>query len=122
MTIFPSYIMMSRFPCWMASFILWVTIMVVRWGRVFQDPMLGTAPTMQILENLALAARRGQRRGLRWGGTKAGKEQEPLLNSSSSWGTVSFFFSSPETSMTIFPSYIMMSRFPKTWTWGWRTG
>ena len=27
-------------------------------GRVFQDPMLGTAPTMQILENLALAARR----------------------------------------------------------------
>ena len=31
-------------------------------GRVFQDPMLGTAPTMQILENLALAARRGQRR------------------------------------------------------------
>ena len=36
-------------------------------GRVFQDPMLGTAPTMQIVENLALAARRGQRRGLRWG-------------------------------------------------------
>ena len=44
-------------------------------GRVFQDPMLGTAPTMQILENLALAARRGQRRGLRWGVTKAAKEQ-----------------------------------------------
>ena len=44
-------------------------------GRVFQDPMLGTAPTMQILENLALAARRGQRRGLRWGVTKAEKEQ-----------------------------------------------
>ena len=40
-------------------------------GRVFQDPMLGTAPTMQILENLALAARRGQRRRLRWGVTKA---------------------------------------------------
>ena len=40
-------------------------------GRVFQDPMLGTAPTMQIEENLALAARRGQRRGLRWGITKA---------------------------------------------------
>ena len=39
-------------------------------GRVFQDPMLGTAPTMQILENLALAARRGQRRGLGWGVTK----------------------------------------------------
>ena len=44
-------------------------------GRVFQDPMLGTAPAMQILENLALAARRGQRRGLRWGVTKAEKEQ-----------------------------------------------
>ena len=39
-------------------------------GRVFQDPMMGTAPTMQIEENLALAARRGQRRGLRWGITK----------------------------------------------------
>ena len=35
-------------------------------GRVFQDPMMGTAPTMQIEENLALAARRGQRRGLKW--------------------------------------------------------
>ena len=39
-------------------------------GRVFQDPMMGTAPTMQIEENLALAARRGQRRGLKWGITK----------------------------------------------------
>ena len=44
-------------------------------GRVFQDPMMGTASTMQIIENLALAARRGQRRGLRWGLTKAEKEQ-----------------------------------------------
>ncbi len=44
-------------------------------GRVFQDPMLGTAPTMQILENLALAARRGQRRGLRWGITRAEKQR-----------------------------------------------
>ena len=35
-------------------------------GRVFQDPMLGTAPDMQIEENLALALRRGKRRGLRW--------------------------------------------------------
>ncbi|WP_297982807.1 ATP-binding cassette domain-containing protein [uncultured Oscillibacter sp.] len=43
-------------------------------GRVFQDPMMGTAPTMQIIENLALAARRGQRRGLRWGLTKAEKD------------------------------------------------
>ena len=44
-------------------------------GRVFQDPMMGTAPTMQIIENLALAARRGQGRGLRWGITKAEKER-----------------------------------------------
>lgn len=36
-------------------------------GRVFQDPMMGTAPTMNIEENLALAARRGQKRGLKWG-------------------------------------------------------
>ena len=42
-------------------------------GRVFQDPMLGTAPSMQILENLALAARRGQRRGLGWGVTREEK-------------------------------------------------
>ncbi len=36
-------------------------------GRVFQDPMTGTAADMQIEENLALAARRGQRRWLRPG-------------------------------------------------------
>ena len=36
-------------------------------GRVFQDPMMGTAASMSIEENLALARRRGQRRGLRWG-------------------------------------------------------
>ena len=36
-------------------------------GRVFQDPMMGTAPTMQIDENLAIAARRGDKRGLKWG-------------------------------------------------------
>ena len=35
-------------------------------GRVFQDPMMGTAADMMIEENLALAARRGQRRGLAW--------------------------------------------------------
>ncbi len=40
-------------------------------GRVFQDPMMGTAATMQIEENLALAARRGKRRGLRVGITAA---------------------------------------------------
>ena len=37
--------------------------------------MMGTAPTMQIIENLALAARRGQNRGLKWGITKAEKER-----------------------------------------------
>lgn len=36
-------------------------------GRVFQDPMMGTASDMGIEENLALALRRGQRRGLLWG-------------------------------------------------------
>lgn len=40
-------------------------------GRVFQDPMMGTAATMQIEENLALAARRGRMRTLRPGITKA---------------------------------------------------
>ena len=42
-------------------------------GRVFQDPMKGTAAGMEIQENLALALRRGKRRGLGWGVTK--KEQ-----------------------------------------------
>ncbi|MFU0826300.1 MAG: Aliphatic sulfonates import ATP-binding protein SsuB [Lachnoclostridium sp.] len=44
-------------------------------GRVFQDPMLGTAADMEIEENLAMAYRRGERRGLSWGITKAEKEQ-----------------------------------------------
>ena len=48
-------------------------------GRVFQDPMMGTAPTMQIVENLALAARRGQRRGFRWGLTKTEKDRYQAL-------------------------------------------
>ncbi len=43
-------------------------------GRVFQDPMTGTAATMQIDENLALAARRGNRRGLSWGITRTESE------------------------------------------------
>ncbi len=38
-------------------------------GRVFQDPMLGTAADMEIGENLALALRRGKKRSLRWGVT-----------------------------------------------------
>ena len=36
-------------------------------GRVFQDPMRGTAAGMEIQENLALALRRGRKRGLSWG-------------------------------------------------------
>jgi len=44
-------------------------------GRVFQDPMMGTAATMQIEENLALAARRGKKRTLKVGITKAEREQ-----------------------------------------------
>ena len=44
-------------------------------GRVFQDPMTGTAATMQIEENLALALRRGKRRTLRIGITKGEREQ-----------------------------------------------
>ena len=43
-------------------------------GRVFQDPMMGTSPNMEIQENLALAYRRGKSRLLRPGITKAEKE------------------------------------------------
>ena len=43
-------------------------------GRVFQDPMTGTAPTMNIDENMALALRRGKRRGLKWGISNAERE------------------------------------------------
>lgn len=44
-------------------------------GRVFQDPMTGTTATMEIEENLALAARRGKHRGLSWGITKKEKKE-----------------------------------------------
>ena len=44
-------------------------------GRVFQDPMMGTAATMQIEENMALASRRGKKRTLRPGITKAEREE-----------------------------------------------
>ena len=44
-------------------------------GRVFQDPMRGTAANMEIQENLALAYRRGQRRGLGWGIKNQEKER-----------------------------------------------
>ena len=44
-------------------------------GRVFQDPMTGTAATMSIEENMAIAARRGERRGLGWGITKKERDR-----------------------------------------------
>ena len=44
-------------------------------GRVFQDPMVGTAANMTIEENLALAACRGEKRTLRWGIKKSEREQ-----------------------------------------------
>ena len=43
-------------------------------GRVFQDPMTGTATTMSIEENMAIAARRGKARRLTWGMTKAERD------------------------------------------------
>ncbi len=48
-------------------------------GRVFQDPMMGTAADMTIEENLALANRRGERRCLRWGVSKAERAQYQAL-------------------------------------------
>ncbi|WP_308636385.1 ABC transporter ATP-binding protein [Paenibacillus silvisoli] len=43
-----------------------------RWiGRVFQDPMAGTAPTMSIEENLSMAYKRGKTRGFGWGANAA---------------------------------------------------
>ncbi len=44
-------------------------------GRVFQDPMTGTAATMEIQENLALAKRRGKARTLRWGVTRKERDE-----------------------------------------------
>lgn len=44
-------------------------------GRVFQDPMRGTAADMQIVENLALARRRGEGRGLSWGTSREEREE-----------------------------------------------
>lgn len=43
-------------------------------GRVFQDPMMGTAANMEIQENLALAYRRGRKRTLHWGITRTEKQ------------------------------------------------
>ena len=44
-------------------------------GRVFQDPMKGTAPDMEIAENLSIAARRGTQRKLIWGIAKGERER-----------------------------------------------
>jgi putative ABC transport system ATP-binding protein len=43
-------------------------------GRVFQDPMKGTAPDMEIAENLSIAARRGTKRRLKWGCPRSERE------------------------------------------------
>ena len=48
-------------------------------GRVFQDPMKGTAPDMEIAENLSIAARRGTRRRLMWGCTRRDRESYRAL-------------------------------------------
>ncbi len=48
-------------------------------GRVFQDPMKGTAADMNIAENLSLAKRRGKRHTLRWSVSKAEREEFKLL-------------------------------------------
>ncbi len=44
-------------------------------GRVFQDPLMGTAASMNVLENLELAYKRGERRGLSWGFKKEHREK-----------------------------------------------
>lgn len=44
-------------------------------GRVFQDPMAGTAPDLTIEQNMALAERRGMRRGLSFGITKSKRQR-----------------------------------------------
>lgn len=48
-------------------------------GRVFQDPMMGTASNMGIEENLALALRRGSRRGLSWGISQKERDDYKVL-------------------------------------------
>lgn len=54
---------------------LWAEHMRAKFiGRVFQDPMRGTSAGMQIEENLALAFRRGKKRGLAWGVKKSERE------------------------------------------------
>lgn len=55
-------------------------------GRVFQDPMNGTAADMQIVENLALASRRGKHRGLASGVSRKEKEEYKKRLHTLIWG------------------------------------
>ncbi len=55
-------------------------------GRVFQDPMMGTAADMWIEENMALANRRGMRRSLRWSITKKERKNTVKCCLNWSWG------------------------------------
>ena len=55
-------------------------------GRVFQDPMMGTAATMQIEENLALAQRRGKSRTLRSGACGCCRRGRHLRRSAAGYG------------------------------------
>ena len=48
-------------------------------GRVFQDPMMGTAPDMEIAENLHIASKRGMKRRLCWGVRRAEREEYKKL-------------------------------------------
>ncbi len=48
-------------------------------SRVFQDPLSGTAANMNIEENLALASRRGKKRGLKWGMSRTELEEYKRL-------------------------------------------
>ena len=48
-------------------------------GRVFQDPMKGTSPDMEIAENLAIAAKRGIRRRFRWGVKRSDRQSYKRL-------------------------------------------
>lgn len=55
-------------------------------GRVFQDPMMGTSPNMEIQENLALAYRRGKLRSLMPGIRRAKSSSTANSSPASGWG------------------------------------
>ena len=55
-------------------------------GRVFQDPMRGTAANMEIQENLAMALRRGKSRGLGWASKRMKRTSTVRRWHSSTWG------------------------------------